>query len=338
MDKKDFTDFRIEDLLMDESFVNYCLQKNEADEAFWKEWFLRHPEKASLRQEAIEMLQMLSLTLPENEYKAELERIKAGIQTEVIPLTKSLSIVRFLNWKKLVGAAAVLIFCVGGYVLFRQAGSKQPRLTERYNKENIPLVFTLSDNTVVTLASHSTLRYPINFGDEERKVYLRGDAGFIVTHNTSHPFTVYEDDIVVTDLGTKFNVRQQGDSVLVVELLEGKLQVETVNSSGSPLQSIVLSPSENATYSRYGKKLSKETMNRGAASIQNHFVFHQADFEEVARQIKHAFGITVINQSKKGAWRFTAEFTNATADEIVENICRVEHLEREARGDTILIK
>lgn len=45
MDKKDFTDFRIEDLLMDESFVNYCLQKNEADEAFGKNGFYGIPKK-----------------------------------------------------------------------------------------------------------------------------------------------------------------------------------------------------------------------------------------------------------------------------------------------------
>jgi transmembrane sensor len=103
MDDKSFGNYEMEDFLTDESFLNYCFHKNADDEHFWKEWFLLHPEKAPLVEQAKEILQMLSLTLPENEYHKELEKIKIGIGSEIAPVTKQPSIVRFLNWKKVAG-------------------------------------------------------------------------------------------------------------------------------------------------------------------------------------------------------------------------------------------
>jgi transmembrane sensor len=54
--------------------------------------------------------------------------------------------------------------------------------------------------------------------------------------------------------------------------------------------------------------------------------------------MKNAFGVTLINQSPKKDWRFTGEFKNSTAKNMVENICLVENLSFVIKGDTILIK
>ena len=353
MEKKNFADYEMEDFLTEESFINYCFYRNTDDELFWEEWFLLHPEKATEGEQAKEMLQMLSLTLPESEYQQELERIKIAIKSNVAPVTKTPSIVRFLTWKKVdsiyrskrkrslnYAVAAIFIFCIAGYLLLLHDWSDSSQLTETYNKGNVPLIFTLADSTIVTLAAHSSLRYPAKFEEKERKVYLNGEAGFHVSHNAAHPFKVYEDEIVTTVLGTVFNVKkQEGDSVVIVELLKGKVKVETLNEQGLAIQSIILNPDERVIYHRYDKHLYKEVLPAGVgASAQNHIVFQQDNFEAIAKKIKDVFSITLINQSNKKAWRFTGEFKNTTAKEIIENICLVEHLNSHVNGDTILIK
>ena len=70
----------------------------------------------------------------------------------------------------------------------------------------------------------------------------------------------------------------------------------------------------------------------------NHLVFRQNNFEEIARKLKEEFGVKLINRSNKKAWRFTGEFKNTTAINILESICIVEGLKYEFQEDTVFIK
>jgi hypothetical protein len=152
---------------------------------------------------------------------------------------------------------------------------------------------------------------------------------------------VYEGDIIATVLGTIFNIKKQsGDSMVMVELIKGKLKVETINSAGLSSQSIILNPDERVTYMRHGQKLYKEKWQsqNDIPSQINHLVFRQNNFDEIAKQLKTVFGVTVINQSNKKTWRFTGEFNNTSAIDILESICIVEKLKYVVQGDTVFIK
>jgi hypothetical protein len=97
-----------------------------------------------------------------------------------------------------------------------------------------------------------------------------------------------------------------------------------------PEQSMILTPNERAVYVRSDKHLYKNLiipMN-----------FRQSNFDEIASQMKDAFGIVLINESPKKNWSFTGEFTNSSAMDIIENICLVKNLTYSQRGDTVLIK
>ena len=197
----------------------------------------------------------------------------------------------------------------------------------------MPLVLTLSDSTVVSLAPHSYLQYPLHFGNKQRDVYLHGNAQFSVKRNVQHPFKVHAENIVATVLGTIFNIKTSGDSAIEVELLKGKLNVEIMNAKMEPEQSVLLDPNERAVYVRNNKHLYKNQL-----IPENHVYFRQNNFDEIASEIKNVFGITVINESNNKAWRFTGAFKNSTAKDIIENICLVKKLSFVAKGDTIFIK
>jgi transmembrane sensor len=371
--------YQIEDFVTDESFINYFFQLNADDTSFWAQWLVAHPENSGIALAAKDLLRSLTLTLPETEFAAELSRIRAAIPEEMpgSPRRRP-AIVRFLQPEKakanvygntgfdntgygntgntratagrgstrkrqrsLIYTSLLLLILAGGAFLWTHFTQGRGRYTERTNDSGKPVVFTLTDGTVVTLAPQGVFRYPADFGIRDRKVYLEGEAQFQVSRDEARPFKVYEGDIVATVLGTVFNVKSQGkDSAISVELITGKLSVETVPRSGLPAQSILLDPDQRAVYQREGQKLYKEQwQSQHDLSLPgNHLVFRKSNFEEIARQVKAVFGVTIINESDKKNWRFTGNFVNTSAAEIAENICLVEGLHNEVNGDTILIK
>lgn len=348
-------EYQTEDFVTDESFINYFFRLNREDELFWEKWLASHPEISQSAEAAKEMLRSLSLTVSDEEAEEELARLKKAINYDIqISEKKRPGIIRFLTWskapgvnklktKKLVkyGLPLLLVFIAAGYFLTRHVAMQPGQLTEKFNDSSKPIVFTLSDGTVVTLAPQSVFRYPAAFGNKERKVYLDGEAQFHVKRDEAHPFKVYEENVMATVLGTVFNVKKQsGDSVVLVELIKGKLKVETIDSTGVSTQSIILNPDERVIYIRHSQKLYKEkwqSQNDLPTQI-NHLVFRQNSFEDIAKQLKTAFGITVINQSKKKNWSFTGEFNNTSAINILESICIVEKLNYVIKGDTVIIK
>ena len=354
MDTKHPENYQVEDFVTDESFTNYHFCLNTTDQLFWGSWMLKHPDKTAIVEEAKNILNMLSLTLPANEYKQELQQIRDAISIESVSVkSNNTSIFRLLNRDKLHAgrrskirkAAAILIplllvLIAGGYFFSQRLPVNEKSLAIKHNKTNKALAFTLEDGTLVTLAANSFLKYPLEFNEKERKVYLQGEARFQVAKDQDHPFKVYQDNIIATVLGTTFNVKKQsGDSSISVELLTGKLQVETISSSGSLPRIIILEPNERAVYVFHKQSLYKEAWKPDNKEnlVINHLAFRQSSFEEIAARIKALYGVTVLNQGNKRNWRFSGEFSNMTAKEVMENICLIKNLKLEIRGDTILI-
>jgi transmembrane sensor len=354
-ERREPVNYQVEDFVTDESFINYFFRLNADDEIFWNKWVKDHPANNKIVNEAKDIIRNLSLALSDNEYNQELQKIKKVINYEQGPsVQKKPVLFRPLQWageselfrnkrKKFAKFffPVLLIFITGGYFYVSRFKTEPGLSAEKYNNTDKPIVFSLSDSTVVTLAPQAKLRYPLHFDNKERKVLLDGEAQFHVFRDEAHPFKVYEGDIIATVLGTVFNIKKQsGDSVILVELLKGKLKVEAVNSSGLSSQSIILNPDERVIYMSHGQKLLKEkwqSQNDVAMQV-NHLVFHQNNFNEIAAQIKNVFGVILINQSNKKNFRFTGEFTNTSAKEIIENICLVEGLNSQASGDSILIR
>ena len=352
-DKKDLDNYRLGDFITDETFVNYCLRDNDNDIIFWRKWIADHPEKNSLVKEAENTVRSFSFTLPEEEYQEELSKITHAIHPEPGAGVYR-SVFKIFHWKKsntgrkgkrkyarrwMIPAGLVLITAL--YFYLSPFSGPIPNLVENVNTGNIPLVFTLSDGSVITLAPHSRLKYPRKFDPVTRKVYLNGEASFHVMADSSHPFKVFQDDMICTVLGTIFTIRKDSkDSIMMIELLKGKLQVEIMATASDPVQSILLSPNERVVYTQYNRRLLKEKWQiENSAPIKvDRLLFKQDNFEAIAKKIQVSFGITLINRSGKKSWRFTGEFTNATASEIISSICEIEGLTSEVKGDTILIK
>ncbi len=344
-------EFEVEDFVVNESFQNYHLGKNNQDELFWQEWIADHPEKSGIIDEAILMLDGLMFRLNAREYKQELENIRQKIETGIIVEKEQASLFQFPQWEEprkkekkrfqKIGYLILLITIVvsaGIYFLTNKSPKKNFEKVISQNTGSTPLELLLSDSTIVILAPNSQLEYIKQFSPKDRNVVLHGEGYFHVKRDDNRPFKVFSEGLTATVLGTEFNVKKQfGDSLVMVELISGKVRLEANNIEGS----IILNPNERVVYTRKTGSMHKEIWepeNKIKTNRISHLEFEKDNFDEIAEKMNEVFGVKLVNKSNKIQWSFTGEFNDVTAIDIVENICLLKHLKYQVNGDTIVLK
>ena len=135
----------------------------------------------------------------------------------------------------------VLVYTNGDTIVEKQV---------KYNTLEIPrggeYALQLADGTRVWLNAGTSLRYPVAFSGQERRVELRGEGYFEVAKDSASPFVVSVNGVDVRVLGTSFNVSAYSDEV-VTTLVEGKVLMR------SQADSVVLVPDRQGVWD--GKRM-----------------------------------------------------------------------------------
>lgn len=195
------------------------------------------------------------------------------------------------NWMRM---AAVVLFLLlaggGGYWYYENRDVDVPLLAVTTGEDIREVV--LPDGTKVWLNRHTTLRYPQEFAEEERRVYLEGEGYFEVKRNPDQPFEVQSDAMQVRVLGTVFNLKADGDSrSAVATLLEGEIEVEGNRNEGR----VVLAPGQRAELNGLSGKLVVKQGDTGFVSWHSRqFIFDRADIFTIARTLEQSYGVRVI--------------------------------------------
>lgn len=114
-----------------------------------------------------------------------------------------------------------------------------------HSAEGVPNELVLPDGSVVRLSGETELTYDVSNFTENRTLNLRGEAFFKVEKKEGRPFRVETDQVIVTVLGTEFNMRSYaGDNETIVSLTSGKIEVKDKNKS------VTLSPMEQFRYDK----------------------------------------------------------------------------------------
>lgn len=125
--------------------------------------------------------------------------------------------------------AATLVAVVALGLIWRPAQTVTPVDDGQViaNGQSLPRDVDLADGTRITLDSHTQLHVSRD-GRLARLDY--GRAFFNVHHDEAHPFAVKVGDMVVSDIGTHFEIGQAGETTTVT-LVEGKVRVTRVGLS-----------------------------------------------------------------------------------------------------------
>ncbi len=238
--------------------------------------------------------------------EAGLHRLKASIQEVKAQETrvKTLAVAARRRWWS--AAAAVLILAVALIAMRGLLQSKPETLLVTTNpKENRNLILT--DGTKVQLNAQSEITVPKSFENQDkRRVQLSGEAYFAVKADAKQPFEIKTSAVMITVLGTAFNVRAYpGETTTEVEVEEGRVKMRV----GS--QQITLLAKEKGIYNSRENKLEKrKTKQLNAQAWRTHrLAFQNEPLSEIIQELEryHRVQIELANDTMKSC-AFTCNF------------------------------
>ncbi|MDE5702839.1 MAG: DUF4974 domain-containing protein, partial [Bacteroides sp.] len=139
---------------------------------------------------------------------------------------------------------------------------------------------------------NTTLKYPREFSESRRNVYMEGEAYFEVKRDTEKPFIVRSEAMQVRVLGTVFNLKSDKRTPLAVaSLLKGEIEVKGNHDEGM----IILSPGQKAELNATTRRLVVKMMDTGIENWHNNqFLFEKADIFTIARTLENSYGVKII--------------------------------------------
>ena len=147
----------------------------------------------------------------------------------------------------------------------------------------------LADGTQMWMNSESELRYPVYFGEGERRVKLTGQAFFKVSADSSKAFVVETAPIEIRVFGTSFDVMAyEEEKFFTATLVEGKVEVqEKQDTKGG----ILLRPGEQVRGESGKLQVRKVDTEIYTAWIQGRFAFAGEPLEVVLRKLGRWYNV-----------------------------------------------
>jgi len=214
-----------------------------------------------------------------------------------------------------------------------------------YNTLKVPygkkFKLTLSDGTVVSLNSGTTLKYPEQFGiNAKRNVYLTGEAFFEVAKDKQHPFIVNANHVDIEVLGTKFNVSAYPENPTVNgTLVEGSIEMYEAENK---LNAVLLQPNQMATWNNNSKKITTKEVDPGfySAWTKGELAFKDTPFSTIAKIIQRTYDVEIINENNvlaKQNFTGTIKISESSVENILELLKRDTPFNYSVKGNTITI-
>ncbi|MFL5743531.1 MAG: FecR family protein [Niastella sp.] len=307
----------IDDLLANELFRKWIIEKDEAAAVFWSQWIEQNPA----RLEWVAAAKAIIETLTENNDQLtnhEINREADLIQQRLLSLSPEMyndeepgyletctddgkeqgsKGIPFSRTRYLVGIAASLLMIAGVYWYFNNKPGPLPanaykafmketkhKSFEYNNNSDGEQHIVLSDGSEVVLEKNSRLTYAANFSSGKREVYLEGNAFFNITRNPQRPFIVYTQTIVTKVLGTSFYVKAMSSAETAsVVVKTGKVSVfkrenfTSTDAGSASLKGMVVTPNQQVVYDIPHEQMNKSLVEKPVIASQTTYSF---DFDD----------------------------------------------------------
>jgi len=339
--------YTVEELLLDESFVDYCLHEDSVHKSKWEQIGLEYPAVVPVIAEARNWLMMLSPGLPANEIKAEINKLQQVLQQKAVagqsPEKEVTAPVHRMSKRRLWLAAAsvVLLMFVGAWWWSASSAKNYDadfaaaQIWESPTGQRRQLV--LDDGSEVILNSNSRLEVSEGFNKKDRLLRLRGQAFFKVAHDASRPFIVYSGDFSTTALGTAFYVNarnlQQGYSV---NLLEGKVKLQTADGADD-----VLLPGQQGLWKKTENQFQKNSFDTSYLHqwVSGVLAFQRIESGQAFALLEQWYGLQIIDRRTDPRHVIiTGDYTGQPLQDILKAICFSLSCRFKQENDTIIIE
>ncbi len=284
--------------LADQSFHNWVWKSNPSDVLFWENWIQQHPDRSQWVEEAkyiILGIQFNTMDVPNEYINQDWQKITQHIneQQKYIPSLRSRS--RLIP----VGMMVLIAILIG--IVFYTSFDKPSQLVTHRTTYGETRQIELPDQSIVYLNSNSELTYNTPWGkDQPRTVSMKGEAYFDIVKQPSvggDTFSVRTHDMIITVLGTSFNVNNRVEHSQIA-LEEGIVLLS--HTQPKYVDTLRMSSGELASYSPIEKKFIKQSVRTEIYSSwkDSKWIFEATPIHEIAKKITHQFGSEVIIENK----------------------------------------
>ena len=318
-----FTSYTSITLAGEDSFIRW-VRHGEGD-AEWRNWIARHTEKQTTIEEARKIVLSLSGSAigdlsPSG--KAELwNRIHNSIQSGTQQRTKK-NLKPLWTWG-LAAAATLALF-----VWISNLTASDKSMANAGEKKEV----VLPEESAVTLNAESSITYRDKSFNQDRKLYLEGEAFFKVQKGST--FTVHTDHGTVTVLGTSFNVISR-DGRFEVTCYTGKVKVESTSKEQQ-----IITAGESASRNKLDQKLNRSTFEVIAATpewMEGKFSYESQPLSDVIDELERQYNINVKLEAGLKDLKYTGLFESGNLDSALYLITWPLHLKSSIKGKTVTI-
>jgi len=207
-----------------------------------REWLISDRDKEE-KEQALQRIWSETSSEPNASLEESLE-----ITWDKIRKSERQSARRLFIRKALRYAAIFILPLLSGLAVWLFSGREKavPEMIECYVPNGEQRTVVLPDGSRIQVNAGTLLVYPSRFTASKRKVYLSGEANFLVESNPGQPFIVRTGKLNIEVLGTKFNVESYpGSGFIATTLEEGSVKVYKENA---PSESIIMKPNEQVCY------------------------------------------------------------------------------------------
>jgi len=222
----------------------------------------------------------------------------------------------------------------------RETGKSEK--TSEYNELAIPkgrsYSVVLSDGTKIWLNALSKIKYPVRFGNNERRVIITGEAYFEVAKDEKIPFIVETNYYDVKVLGTKFNVNAyQDENVVATTLISGLISIPSADGPAT-----IVEPGEQYKFNKESKKASIESVNTElfVSWINNNLLMDQMKLEDVFKILTRRYEIDTFFTEEGLKYETFSGLVplNDSLNIILDQISKVSNVEFRIEGKLIVVK
>jgi ferric-dicitrate binding protein FerR (iron transport regulator) len=222
--------------------------------------------------------------------------------------------------------AVSLVKSADGQIVYTGT-STSPVYNTLFNPRGSKVIsLTLNDGTIVWLNSESSLRYPVAFVGNQRRVEITGEAYFEVAKDETKKFIVESNGVSTEVLGTHFNVNTyENEHDVKITLLEGAVKVR------KGLTTSILKPGQQAEVNADIKVTSKVDIDAVMSWKNGFFHFANTSIPELMKQIARWYDIEIVYKSGVPQRQFGGEISReASLSEVLKILnkskvkCRLE--------------
>lgn len=192
------------------------------------------------------------------------------------------------------------------------------------------VIVELPDASTATLSPSSELTYDESTWGSERNLNLKGEAFFDV--EKGNKFVVKTDKLIITVLGTSFNIDAKDDKENVT-CITGKVKVTSILSQ----ESVIIAPNEQAIITESGI-VKKSNSNRVFIPwMEESIVFDAAPLSDVFKDLEVAYEVKIEYPMEIANQLINAKFKKGTLAESLYNITWPNNLTYRINQNRVMI-